>query len=218
MYNLLNTLFPPKCLFCNRVVGTVFCAECLEKCTLLEHNICRLRVKNGKFHIEVFSPFEYEGVVRECIKKSKYGPKFFSTLDILAKLGIYYTTNVHQNYEGFVVVPIPLNKRKYRVRGFNQAELIAKILSTQFKLRLETNLLIRSKQTETQYKFGREERFVNVKGAFKVNKERLKSIKESKILLIDDICTTGATLSEAALTFKNTCDKEVKAFTLSRRS
>jgi predicted amidophosphoribosyltransferase len=129
MENLLNTLFPPKCLFCKSTKGTVFCSECLKKCQVLENNIYFIYLKKLGKRLEVFSPFDYDGYVRQCIKYAKYGGRQFTSLKILSVYGVNFTFNLNHSMEGFEIVPIPLNKRKYRSRGFNQAEVIAKILA-----------------------------------------------------------------------------------------
>lgn len=228
MENLLDALFPPKCLFCRENIGAVFCLECLKKCTMLENNIyfvylkstsMRLRdanppMKDLNNKLEVFSPFDYDGDVRQCIKYSKYGARQFSALKTLSVLGINYTFNLNKKYEDFVAVPIPLNKRKFRSRGFNQAEVIAKVLADKFKLPLSDKILLRTKETETQFKFNREQRYENMENAFGICNENAKG---KKILLVDDICTSGATLAEASSVLYKGGAEEVRAFTLSRR-
>lgn len=178
---------------------------------LKDTNIAQ-KVLNNK--LEVFSPFDYDGDVRQCVKYSKYGGRQFAALRILSTLGINYTFNLNQKYDGFVIVPIPLNKRKFRSRGFNQAEVIAKILADKYKLQLSNKILLRTKETETQFKFTREQRYQNMENAFDSNKE---NVKDKKILLVDDICTSGATLAEASSVLYKAGAEEVKAFTLSRR-
>jgi competence protein ComFC len=212
MENLLNVLFPPKCVFCNKT-GSVFCPTCLAQCQILEQNLYFLHIRASNKKINVWSPFDYDGNVRQCIKLSKYGARRFAALKTLSELGALYTHNMGIRFDDFIVVPIPLNKRKYRSRGFNQAEIIAEILANKFKLKLNASILKRSKNTEVQFKFNRKARFENLKNAFEAN----PLAKSQKILLVDDICTTGATLSEAASVLYKCGAEDVRAYTLSRR-
>ena len=148
------------------------------------------------------------------MKMSKYGFKEFAVLKELTEEGIKISLSVNQNkeYEDFVVVPIPLNKRRMRSRGFNQSEIIAKILSKKFDLKMNIKLLKRVKNTNTQIGMNREERVKNIKDAFLAN----NSVMDLKILLVDDVCTTGATLIEASRALYKAGVLEVKCFTLAK--
>ncbi len=217
MEKLLNTLFPPKCIFCHKSTGSIFCGNCLEKVTRLEASTYFINTKT-QHPLKVFSAFEYDGVVRECIKFSKYGARQFSALKTLTDLAVQYTYNLGKKFDNCVFVPIPLNRRKYRIRGFNQAELIAKKVALRYHGRVDENLLVRAKETKEQFRFSKEERLRNVEGAFEVGSRYQGNSEKEPVILVDDICTTGATLLEAAKTVKGAGYSMVSAFTLSRRS
>jgi ComF family protein len=210
----LDLLFPPTCLFCRKTLGTVFCRNCLETAPVLEQNRFFINIPGLARKLEVFSPFDYDGQVRMCIKYSKYGAKQFMALKILSLAAVEFTVQLNVDFNGFTVVPIPLNPRKFRSRGFNQAEIIGEILAQSQKIPINRSLLKRSKITTSQFENSRKARYKNLKGAFSVSKEGCRS---KKILLVDDICTSGATLSEACRTLYLSGVSEVKAFTLSRR-
>ena len=212
MHNLLNFIFPPKCIFCKKESTSVFCINCLEKCQLMENPNYKILSQSGGRVINVFSPFEYDGIVRECIKTSKYGPRQFLALKILTKLAVEYSSRMGLKYSDFTVVPIPLNIRKMRTRGFNQAEIVAKGLAKRYKLRICETLLTRNVNTQAQYQNGREQRFKNVQNAFRA----AKATTGQKILIVDDIFTTGATVREATNTLFSSGAKEIAVFTLSR--
>jgi ComF family protein len=98
-------------------------------------------------------------------------------------------------------VPVPLHPERFRIRGYNQAELLAKELS--FRLGIPSlNVLVREKPTKPQFKLKREERMKNVIGVFTVSKKLKTKVKGANIILIDDITTTGSTLRECAKILK----------------
>ena len=126
-----------------------------------------------------------------------------------------------------IVVPVPLHKRRLRWRDFNQAELLAKNLARKFYLDLKPYILERKKYTQTQIELKRNKRLKNIQGAFRINKEwqgqpHTKStllrgkLKNTKILLVDDVTTTGSTLNECARILKESGALEVWGIVLAR--
>jgi competence protein ComFC len=110
-----------------------------------------------------------------------------------------------------IFVPVPLHPKKVRLRGFNQAEIIADGISGE-KHRVLSDYLIRKRETPTQTRLNRDERIKNVSGAFEINKRRNDgNSKDKKIIIVDDVMTSGATINEAALTLKKSGVKEVFA-------
>ncbi len=95
-----------------------------------------------------------------------------------------------------VIIPIPMTRKRFAERGYNQSELIAKRLSELLNIPLETNVLVKIKNTERQSRLPMHKREANIRGAFTLyNKER---IFHKRVLLVDDIVTTGATMREAS--------------------
>src|SRR3989344_6117476 len=131
MDNLIDAIFIPDCLFC-KSTGSVFCRKCLQKCEILPEGfciVCEKRSIEGVTHTacqtpaapySVFSAFKYEGFVRDCIKKSKYGAKSFASLKRLVKEGVSFASKCGKTWQDHVVVPIPLSNHRFRERGFNQ--------------------------------------------------------------------------------------------------
>lgn len=233
MENLLNLIFPLKCLFCN-TLGSVFCKSCLLKCNKNVKPTCIICEKyspHGDTHFEclhtiplapssLHSCFIYEDLVRTCIRRSKYGSRQFAALKELAKEGIQnftQTTQLKNLYSNYIIIPIPLSPKKDKERGFNQAEIIAKILSQKLNLPMQNSILNRVKNTVTQFSQNRAQRYENVKDAFAINPQKLATIAKNKFLLVDDICTSGATLIEAAKPFYQADAYDVSCFTLARR-
>jgi ComF family protein len=225
MEKLLNAIFTPTCLFCG-ATGKVFCNKCLSKCFLNREGfclVCEKPVLNGKTHVtclnshipvSVYSAFIYEDLVRKCIKKAKYGSRQFAALNILIRNAINWTSRCGNLWDNCLIIPIPLSKKRISERGFNQAELIATSLSKEYKLRAEFLALQRQKNTKVQFENSRQERFKNLHDAFIADP---KKVSGEKILLVDDICTSGATLLEASKALYNANCREVHCFTLARR-
>lgn len=225
MENLLNIIFTPVCIFCNKE-GHVFCKNCLSKCKVLFDGyciICDKKSEDGYTHkqclaknipTQVVSIFEYGDIVRSCIKKSKYNSKQFMSLKILTREALTISKNYELDFKDFIVCPIPISSEKNKERGFNQTEIIAKEICKGFNLKLDVSILNRHIDTKVQHGFNREERFKNIKDAFSCKEDEVRG---KKILLIDDITTTGATFLEASKTLYESGALEVKCFSLSKK-
>lgn len=113
-----------------------------------------------------------------------------------------------------VVMPVPLHTKRLRERGFNQSLLLARAIAKRHKKKLDYLSLSRSVHTPPQTTFGRQEREQNVKGAFQVRESA--RLEGEKIILIDDVYTTGSTARECARTLKWAGAVAVAVLTLSR--
>lgn len=204
-------VFPVNCLSCGKR-GSQFCFDCLVSSPIAERESVEwifpifdyrhppikkalhlLKYKNGKNLAKIFASVLY-GKISEEIADYK----------------------LMENFSNIILIPIPLSRKRYRERGYNQAELFCKELVklddyTNFKL--EENILIKPKETEHQARIkNRNERMKNIIGSFSVQNEYL--IKNKNIILIDDILTTGATLTEAKKVLKKAGARKVIAFTV----
>lgn len=225
MEKLVDLIFPRQCVFCGKHFRMI-CEACLQKCRVnFDENCiaCDLPSPNGNTHkicfkellpTNLFCCFEYIGYVEKCIKMSKYGFKEFAVLKELTEEGVKIALSINQasEYENFVVVPIPLNKKRMRSRGFNQSEIIGKTLSKGFGLKMNAKLLKRVKNTVTQIGMSRVERAKNVNGAFVAD----GFTSGLNVLLVDDVCTTGATLIEASRALYKAGAFEVRCFVLAK--
>ncbi len=144
--------------------------------------------------------------------QSKYSMRTFASLKALAKEAANIASKCDLDYKNFIVTPIPLSKRRSKERGFNQAGLIAKEVAAVFSINFQDSILIRAKETIAQHEKTRQQRFTNMKNAFVVEKD----LNNQKILVVDDICTTGATLLEASNALYRAGAQEVCCFTLAK--
>ncbi len=113
-----------------------------------------------------------------------------------------------------LLIPVPLDRKKKWEREFNQASLLMEALAKEFRIPCSQNNLIKIRPTPAQSSLKREQRFINVKGAFRVR--RPWEVNNKAMLLIDDVFTTGATVSECARVLKDKGAKRIEVLSLAR--
>ncbi|MDE2181132.1 MAG: ComF family protein [candidate division NC10 bacterium] len=156
--------------------------------------------------------YEADGTMRQAILLFKYGGR--RTLSRhLGRLMVETAGYLFDPREFDLLIPVPLHSKRERTRGFNQAALLAKEVGRGFGLDVGERLLGRVRATEAQ-SGGRREREKNVKGAFQVT--RPDRVKDRRLLLIDDVLTTGATAGECAKTLLAAGAATVGVYTLAR--
>ena len=201
--DFLQTLFPTYCLGCRRAVPpkTTLCLHCISELPIANYNLSTsnplLKLLNEITPIEAATSlvfFEKQGLVQQLIHQLKYmnkeqlGSVFGGLLGEKLLDSSFSTCNL--------VVPIPLHRRRERKRGYNQVTQFGQQLAKQLHVEYIDRNLIRSKATKTLVRLNKQERVHQIKGAFSVVDPSIFIKKH--ILLIDDVVTTGATLSEAA--------------------
>lgn len=190
-----------------------YCIICREEDCFGICNVCKKSINTIKdcYQEEIISYGYYGGVLKDLILKFKYKSNFTAG-DLLAEfLEEYLIENI--NYEEYILTYIPLSKKSQRVRGFNQCEYLAKKISRDLSMDI-LEILIKDKETKEQKTLRKEERSENIKGAFNIKKGT--QLKDCKIILIDDVTTTGATLKEAQILLKKYDIKEIKLLTLAK--
>ena len=211
---ILDLVFPKFCLGCKKE-GVFLCQDCFS---ILEVLTTHQKFK-GKNLNDLYFPVNYENfLVKKLIQNFKYPPLIKELKKDLALLIIshFLLLDKKPNFFDFVLVPIPLSKRKLKWRGFNQAEEITKELSKFLKIPLISDCLIKIKETKDQVELSEEERKENVKNAFLVkNKEKISG---KNILLVDDVFTTGATMEEAARVLKESGAKKIIGVVVAKAS
>ncbi len=206
---LLDALFPIPELPPNiRLHDTLFCPR------------CRARLANNKMICHKDSQFllaaatQYEDPIKSLIWHLKYRNR--ATLsEPLSKLAINYLDKLSLPIAHFITIPIPLSEARQRERGYNQAELIAKIIAGRYGLPIETSALIRQRHGKPQAEIkGWDERKKNIAGSFGILHPEL--IKDKNILLVDDVFTSGATIAEAAHQLKDFGAKKIIALVIAK--
>ena len=225
---LKQAIYPEhySCILCEKEInynGYDFCDECLKKLPYINSKVCLrcgepiniqsnycLNCKNTNHYFKKnVSCFEYTSPISNIIvdykfNKAKYLGNIFSTFMV--------QKCIEENLLPDVIIPIPLHKSRLKERGFNQAELLAKDFASKLNVPLLTNCIIRSKNTPKQSLLSPAERAANVQNAFVVIDK--SSVKNKTILLIDDVYTTGATLSSCAKCLLNAKAKQVYCLTI----
>lgn len=189
---ILDIIFPQKCGICGKI-STVLCENCkntLEKhkINLEKENIVKLDNKNIK--VKEFYIFKYEGMVRKLLINYKFNDNSYLA-DMFSKIILdnKKICRFLKNYD--IIVPVPLHKKRKLERGYNQVELIAKKLEN---IKLEITSLVKVRNIKPQSTKNVKDRILDIKGVY--NLENIEKIKGKRILLFDDIYTTGSTINE----------------------
>ncbi len=196
-------LLPPFCAkcsqsFCGDISGVFTCANCADR----------------SLHFDAaVSAYRSRGVVRKLIHEFKYGRQ----IHLRHQLGQWLSEALKDprlaGRRFDLIVPVPLHPARQRERGFNQAELLATALH-HLTHRPMSRVLQRTRYTTTQTQFDRSERMENLRGAFRLR--RGSNVQGLRMLLVDDVLTTGSTLSECGLTLKDGGALSVHAVTVAR--
>ena len=225
---LLDAFFPRFCLNCQKE-GSYLCEDCVSLLEISEHQYCLCQKPNRlfkagkcprcrkKFLSGLYFALPYQNVlVKSSIQRFKYEPFIKELAKPLASLIIdYFQLLVNPpDFYGLILIPVPLDRKRLKWRGFNQAEEIGKKFSKSLNIPLINDVLIKTKGNSPQMELTGKEREENVLGVFSCqNKEK---IQKKKVLLVDDVYTTGATMEEAARILKIAGAKEVWGIVVAR--
>lgn len=205
-----NFVFPPFCPICERELKgneRLICNDCYNSVRLIEAPFCRrcgaplknngkpcVYCKNNHFHFSrVRALGTFSSPLSEMIHLLKYDRK----TSIAEHLGILLGNLLLSDPElssANTIIPIPLHKTRMRERGYNQSRLLAEMVSSISHKRLSINAVIRAKATKSQTQLAPGERAKNLKDAFTVVSKEM--VKNRKIIVVDDVMTSGATLDE----------------------
>ncbi|MCD7899516.1 MAG: ComF family protein [Bacteroides sp.] len=220
--SFFNLLFPPCCIVCQRVVNNSQETLCLKCQINLPRTHFHLQPENpieksfwGKFPVEKATSFFYYrpgSDFKELLHRLKYkGEKesgcFMGRLIATELTGSGFFDGIH------MIVPVPLHPSKLKRRGYNQSEWIAKGIAEVTGLPIATNWIVRLKNTETQTRKSRSDRWENVEDIFALQNASEK-LEGKHILLIDDVLTTGATLTACASVFNEVKDIRISVLTM----
>jgi len=221
--HILNLLFPVTCTVCHAPVlerrwggacpecwssliplAPPFCPKCGEPAPAIE-GLCGPCLR-GDHHFDFArSALLFTHTLREIIHHLKYSDR----VSLAKPLGdILKECLQKEKFQGDAVVPVPLHRSRERIRGFNQAELIA----MRTGLPILNRILRRRKNTPSQTGLTRSERKRNLAGAFELRRD----VHGRKIILVDDVYTTGSTMNEIARTLKHGGAERVEVLTVAR--
>jgi competence protein ComFC len=229
---LVSLFYPANCDLCGQAVThdlylcdaceekaqrilPPFCAKCSEPFSgAIDQEFTCANCSHRALEFDAaVSAYRSRGIVRVVMLKFKYGGE----LHLRHPLGRWLLTALAderiRNRTFDIVVPVPLHPARLRERGFNQAELLARILSDETGVPI-LPALERIRYTTTQTAFDRIERMENLRGAFRLRPNI--SVQDSRVLLVDDVLTTGSTLSECARILRKAGAQSVHAVTAAR--
>jgi ComF family protein len=202
---LLDFFYPPVCLACNKLMPDGrdhVCEECWSSIRTVQKDLALYQETRGKLlasgvidDLAASFVFEKEGSFQHIAHALKYSGIQSLGLELGRRLGEVINA---WDLRADALVPIPLHKRKLRERGYNQAELIARGVSTSTKIPVRAGLVGRKRFTQTQTALSSEERQKNVRGAFELNISDFSQIRDRTFILIDDVITTGSTIEACA--------------------
>lgn len=223
---ILNLIFPPRCVGC-KTVGSWLCPDCCDKIPYLADPVCEhcgrpkptasLVCRQCQRHpleaidgIRAVASYVDNNPLQLAIHFLKYH-NHQAIAAILAQM----LAEAYRRYQlsAELIVPIPLHSSRFRERGYNQSELLARQLGKLLDLPVRTDLVVRSRATESQVKLSFQARRQNVRDAFACQPGPLS---ERIILLVDDVCTTGSTLDACARPFKEKGVSAIWGLTLAR--
>lgn len=218
-----DLVFPPRCVGCQRL-GTWLCTGCMAEFEVIRPPICpRCGLPSDAHGMDgpcnIPSPLDglracafHGGLLREAIHDFKY--RDLTALAVpLGRLMADAWVALDRDWRTRAVVPVPLHPHRQRQRGYNQSALLARELAAALQLPLLEGILHRVKATVPQVDLDVEQRRVNVLDAFRCQPG---SLARQSVLLVDDVCTTGATLASACEALKRAGASSVLAYTLAR--
>jgi ComF family protein len=237
---LVDWLYPPRCRACGgRIVGRdgeYFCAACWPEIHIIRHPLCTICGRpfedaSGDDHrcgsclsrpphfarARAWACYPREQAsdhpLRRVVQKFKYGRRV-SLGKPLGRLMAQGCREFLDTCAADMIIPVPLHPKRLRWRGFNQSVLLARQVSRAYNIPLDPFAVYRSKETPPQTQLTEAERRKNVRGIFSLNPQR--PIDGKRVLLVDDVYTSGATVNECSRCLKQGGAKEVYVLTLAR--
>lgn len=209
--NLLDLLFPPRCIFCRKILKSNENGVC-AKCDTAISRTKNGGAQTGEFFEKCCSPLYYENSVRESILRYKFN----DASGYSKAYGKFVADCIRENFYGEydIITWVPLSAKRLKQRGYDQALLLAMAAALELN---DVPVELLKKHTDVAAQSGvgsAEKRRANINGVYNVIDEDM--VRGKRILLIDDIITTGSTLSECAKTLKMYGAEKVICCTLAR--
>ena len=197
----------PECEKTSVKLGTDICGKC-GRVLANEAEFCDTCIRNERAFVRARSCYVYEGAPKKFVYRLKFGVRRYLAAFIAEAMVDRY---LDCGFECDCVVAVPLSAKRKRKRGYNQAELIAEELSSRLKLPLIDGALVKTKENKSQAKLKRREREENVRGVYEVTSP--ETFKGRRVLVVDDVMTTGATLGEVSRVLYKAKARSVEALT-----
>ena len=192
---IIDIMFPQVCSICGKLNKEGLCIKCrniLEKLAIFQ--ITKENLQERYFQ-ELISIFPYEGMVRQLLLAYKFHEK--SYIYVCFVNFILKNEKIFEKLQSYdTIIPVPISKKRMKERGYNQSLLIAKNLSKELNISLQVNCLLKTRNIIEQSKLNKEQRKDNIQNVYELKNGEI--LNNKRILLIDDIYTTGSTVNECS--------------------
>ena len=208
-----NLIYPPVCGICGKINSNFLCNKCeihLRKQAKFE--IEKNQNTNYYFQEHLYI-FEYQGMIRKIILNYKFNDKSYlyqTIVNFLLKNKKFF--QILKSYD--TIIPVPISKKRRKERGYNQSELIAREIAKRIGVGYQNQCLIKVKNIVEQSKLNKEERQKNIQGVYELQQPH--KLRDKKILLIDDIYTTGSTVNECSKVLREAKPKKIGVLTIAK--
>jgi competence protein ComFC len=206
--DFFGVLFPQKCPFCGNLLphGQLSCLSCAKMLPAVRPPICAVCGRgvafcncNKNYHFDrCIAPFYYERQVASAIKRMKFAENRRG-IPVLAREMSLCVQSEYESVRLDACAFVPMTKKAVRARGFNQSQLLAEYIAADIGIPLDRQALVKNKETLAQHSLPAAKRAKNAAGVYQAGNANLQG---KNILLVDDILTTGATLSACAKALK----------------
>ncbi len=215
-----DLIFPRTCVICKQSLDIKeddLCVSCLLSLPIIQSDGIENQNLSKRFWGKVaikearaFLRYEKKGGVQKLFAEIKYKGQKKLAFHMGELFGAQLERSFYESSD--LLIAVPLHRKKQKIRGFNQSQEIANGLSYSIGIQTRDDIVIRNKNTVTQTKLDRVERWDNVDSIFKVLE--LELVKNKSIIILDDVITTGSTLESLASTLLNSGAKEVRVIAL----
>lgn len=210
---VLNLIYPPVCGICGKLNSNFLC----NKCQKLLESQAKFKIEknpNTNYYFEEhLYIFEYQGMIRKVILSYKFNDKSYmykTIANFLLKNEKFFP--ILESYD--TIIPVPISRERRKERGYNQSELIAREIAKNLLKKYNNQCLFKTKNIIEQSKLNREERQKNIQGVYKLYHPKM--LQGKKILLIDDIYTTGNTVNECCKIISKAKPKKIGVLTIAK--
>jgi ComF family protein len=217
---ILDLIAPKKCYSCKKE-WYFLCRDCLKKerdftsicyvckATTKNFEICE-NCKDKVFFYKIIVLTNYTKIISKLIKDAK----FYNKKGIFEDFAYYLYEKFLKNHkikfnDDYVIVSISSHFLKKLKGWYSSSEILCKYFSSISKIRYENNVIKKVRNTKQQSKLSKEERLVNLKDAFEINKHKINKIKDKNIIILDDVISTWTTLNEASKVLKENWAKKI---------
>ena len=215
----LDILIPPRCSGCT-MRETWLCQDCRSRMARLAQPLCAVCsrpsvqtlvcgdcYRHPPPYDVLRAPWSHNGLARELVHSLKFQGQRHLAEVLADEMCLFVDSGIE------LVIPVPLHRERLKERGYNQSELLGQEIATRLKCPLENKILIRTRATLPQTGLDRDDRHVNVRGAFGIAR---RMNLDRHVLLVDDVSTTGATIAACARTLREHGAKRISAVVATR--